>query len=183
MHSNRSWKYGIGVLAAVFLLPCCVFFVGVPSGNAQNVSRADVPAVTRYAEAPLSVVREKAETGEDSAELELGLRYVLGSDGVRDVPAGVKWIEKAAKKGMPQAEHEFGSLYLMGVGVPQSDAQAVQWFRKAAIQGYAPSQTAMGFAYENGAGVPQNAEKAAYWFDKAAAQGNGIAEESLEGGM
>lgn len=183
MYSMRSWRRWVAVLAAVFLLPCCVFFVGAPSGQAQNVSPADVPAVTRYADAPLALVQEKARAGEDSAELELGIRYVLGSDGVRDVPAGVKWIETAAKKGMPQAEHELGSLYLMGVGVPQSDAMAVKWFRRAAIQGYAPSQTAMGFAYENGAGVPQNPEKAAFWFDKAAAQGNGIAEESLEGGI
>ncbi|WP_051347013.1 tetratricopeptide repeat protein [Oxalobacter paraformigenes] len=183
MRSMRSWRQGSMVLAAVFLLPCCVFFVGAPSGNAQTVLPADVPAVTRYADAPLALVKERARDGEDAAELELGLRYVLGSDGVRNVPAGVKWIGMAAKKGMPQAEHEFGSLYLMGVGVPQSDALAVQWFRKAAIQGYAPSQTAMGFAYENGAGVPRNPEKAAYWFDKAASQGNGIAEESVEGGM
>lgn len=168
-------------LMAFLVLPCCVFFASAPVAQA-NEAGAPV-AVTSYKEQPLNRVQERAVDGDGSAELELGLRYVYGMDGVRDVPLGVSWIEKAAARGIPQAEHEMGSLYLMGVGVAQSNVMAVQWYRKAAIQGYAPSQTALGYAYEEGAGVPQNAELARYWFDKAAAHGNGIAVESLEGGM
>lgn len=168
-------------LMTFLVLPLCVFFVSSPVALAND--RAAPVAVTSYAQQPLTLVQEKAADGDGSAELELGLRYVFGSDGVKDVPLGVSWIKKAADKGIPQAEHELGSLYLMGVGVVQSNVMAVAWYRKAAIQGYAPSQTALGYAYEEGAGVPQNAELAGYWFDKAAAQGNGIAVESLEGGM
>lgn len=165
----------------VVLLPCCVFLFFVPSAYADGTF-APV-AVTSFAQEPLKTVQEKAQDGDGAAQLELGLRYVIGSGGVRNVPLGVEWIKRAADKSIPQAEHELGSLYLMGIGVPQSNEMAVLWFRRAAIQGYAPSQTALGFAYEEGAGVPQNAELARYWFEKAAAQRNGIAVESVEGGM
>lgn len=168
-------------LVAFLVLPCCMFFASAPAVLAND--RAAPVAVTSFADQPLKLVQEKAVDGDGSAGLELGLRYVFGSDGVKNVPLGVSWIKKAADQGIPQAEHEMGSLFLMGVGVAQSDVMAVQWYRKAAVQGYAPSQTALGYAYEEGAGVPQNAELARYWFDKAAAQGNGIAVESLEGGM
>ena len=175
---------------AVLVLPLGVFFASAAPASADGavadrvlVSRGTPVAVTPYAREPLKVVQEKAEDGDGAAELELGLRYVLGSDGVRNVTAGVEWIRKAADRGIPQAEHELGSLYLMGVGVAQSDTMAVRWYERAANQGYAPSQTALGFAYEEGAGVQKDPELAAYWFEKAAAQHNGIAVESLEGGM
>lgn len=173
---RRVWP-----LMAFLLLPCCVFFVS-PAAASANGEIAPA-AVTSYAQQPLKRVQERAADGDGSAELELGLRYVMGSDGVRNVPLGVEWIKKAANRSIPQAEHELGSLYLMGVGVPQSNELAVQWFRRAAIQGYAPSQTALGFAYEEGAGVPRNEELARYWFDKAALQHNGIAVQSIEGGL
>ena len=168
-------------LTAFLVLPFCVFLACGGAALARDV--AAPVAVTSYAQQPLKLVQEKAADGDGAAGLELGLRYVFGSGGVRNVPLGVSWIKRAAEMGIPQAEHEMGSLFLMGVGVVQSDVLAAQWYRKAAIQGYAPSQTALGYAYEEGAGVPQNAERARYWFDKAAAQGNGIAVESLEEGM
>lgn len=179
---------------AGWVLFCCMGFAGgipvhaeaVPEPVRETVqagSVAETQGMTRYADVPVRLVREKAQAGDEVAQLELGLRYLHGIEGVRDVPAGVRWIEKAASSGMPQAEHELGALYQMGIGVPRDAQRAVEWFRKAAIQGYAPSQTALGFAYENGTGVKQNGEKAAYWFEKAAASGDGIARESVEAGM
>ncbi len=177
---------------AGWVLSCCMGFAGgvhaeaVPEpvrGAVQAGPVAGAQGMTRYANVPVRFVREKAQAGDEVAQLELGLRYLHGIEGGRDVPAGVRWIEKAASSGMPQAEHELGALYQMGIGVPRDAQRAVEWFRKAAIQGYAPSQTALGFAYENGTGVERNGEKAAYWFEKAAASGDGIARESVEAGM
>ena len=202
------WGVRVSVaLAAVWLGAGVVSAQGVsgqdgvlPDGAAQGVAVGDaavsggavngpVPRVvsgkvaTLYADVPLQEVRARAESGEDAAELELGLRLLMGRDGVRDVPAGVSWISRAAEKGMPHAEYELGALYAMGVGVPCDAAKAAVWFRRAAIQGYAPAQSALGFAYENGSGVPRDAEKAAYWLDKAAASGNGIALEGVDDGL
>ena len=167
-------------LLAVLAVLGCVFFTPVSAYTVDGIAPV---ALTPYVQEPMKVVQEKAEDGDGAAELELGLRYVRGYDGIRDVPLGVEWIRKAADRGIPQAEHELGALYLMGVGVPQSNETAALWFGRAAIQGYAPSQTALGFAYEEGAGVPQNAQRARYWFDKAAAQHGAVAEESLQGSM
>lgn len=181
MLSMSFWyRRGSGLLAAV-LLPCSVLFMAADPALAEP--SVDSHVVTPYAQQTLKAVQDKAQDGDGTAELELGLRYVKGSDGVKNVPLGVEWIKKAAERSIPQAEHEMGSLYLMGIGVPQSNVMAVEWFRRAAIQGFAPSQTALGFAYEEGAGVPKDAELARYWFEKAAAQKSGIAAESLSGGM
>ena len=208
MSGWSGWGVRVSVaLAAVWLGAGVVSAQGVsgqdgalPDGAAQGVAVQDdgvsggavngpVPGVvsgkvaTLYADVPLQEVRARAESGEDAAELELGLRLLMGRDGVRDVPAGVSWISRAAEKGMPHAEYELGALYAMGVGVPCDAAKAAVWFRRAAIQGYAPAQSALGFAYENGSGVPRDAEKAAYWLEKAAASGNGIALEGVDDGL
>ncbi len=187
------WGVRVSVaLAAVWLGAGVVSAQGVAVGDAAvsgGAVNGPVPRVvsgkvaTLYADVPLQEVRARAESGEDAAELELGLRLLMGRDGVRDVPAGVSWISRAAEKGMPHAEYELGALYAMGVGVPCDAAKAAVWFRRAAIQGYAPAQSALGFAYENGSGVPRDAEKAAYWLEKAAASGNGIALEGVDDGL
>lgn len=187
MLSMKWFCRRVSGVMTVLVLACCVFFALLAqafAGDAPVPAAPFVPAVvTPYAGQAFKLVEEKAQDGDGAAELELGLRYVLGYDGVKDIPAGVAWIQKAADRGIPQAEHELGSLYLMGVGVPQSDVLSAQWYRRAAIQGYAPSQTALGYAYEEGAGVRKDPELARYWFEKAAAQHNAIAVESMGGGM
>ena len=134
---------------AGWVLFCCMGFAGgipvhaeaVPEPVRETVQAGPVAGaqgMTRYADVPVRLVREKAQAGDEVAQLELGLRYLHGIEGVRDVPAGVRWIEKAASSGMPQAEHELGALYQMGIGVPRDAQGAVEWFRKAAIQVFAP---------------------------------------------
>ena len=193
MSGWSGWGVRVSVaLAAVWLGAGVVSAQGVSGQDgalSDGAVNGPVPGVvsgkvaTLYADVPLQEVRARAESGEDAAELELGLRLLMGRDGVRDVPAGVSWISRAAEKGMPHAEYELGALYAMGVGVPCDAAKAAVWFRRAAIQGYAPAQSALGFAYENGSGVPRDAEKAAYWLEKAAASGNGIALEGVDDGL
>lgn len=193
MSGWSGWGVRVSVaLAAVWLGAGVVSAQGVSGQDGalpDGAVNGPVPGVvsgkvaTLYADVPLQEVRARAESGEDAAELELGLRLLMGRDGVRDVPAGVSWISRAAEKGMPHAEYELGALYAMGVGVPCDAAKAAVWFRRAAIQGYAPAQSALGFAYENGSGVPRDAEKAAYWLEKAAASGNGIALEGVDDGL
>lgn len=118
-----------------------------------------------------------------AAALAKGMRYLMGADGEKDVPAGVRWIEQAAALGYAPAEHEMGVLSLMGIGLARDPAAAVAWFEKAARQGYVPSETALGFAYAQGSGVGRDLSRASYWFHRAAARGSGIAQESLEGGL
>lgn len=92
----------------------------------------------------LRLVREKAQAGDEVAQLELGLRYLHGIEGVRMCRPGCGGSKRRHRRGCRQAEHELGALYQMGIGVPRDAQRAVEWFRKAAIQGYAPSQTAAG---------------------------------------
>ena len=160
MSGWSGWGVRVSVaLAAVWLGAGVVSAQGVsgqdgalPDGAAQGVAVQDdgvsggavngpVPGVvsgkvaTLYADVPLQEVRARAESGEDAAELELGLRLLMGRDGVRDVPAGVSWISRAAEKGMPHAEYELGALYAMGVGVPCDAAKAAASGNGIALEG------------------------------------------------
>ena len=179
---------------AGWVLFCCMGFAGgipvhaeaVPEpvrGAVQAGPVTETQGMTRYADVPVRLVREKAQAGDEVAQLELGLRYLHGIGGPGCAGRGAMDAKRRHRRGCRRPNMELGALYQMGIGVPRDAQRAVEWFRKAAIQGYAPSQTALGFAYENGTGVKQNGEKAAYWFEKAAASGDGIARESVEAGM
>lgn len=181
MGSKKSSGYWMGKWMVVGLLLGGMWFSGEVSVHAGSVTDASV--ATQYADVSMTLLQKKAQAGDEVAQLELGLRYLRGYEGIQDVIAGVMWIRRSASSGMPQAEHELGALYQMGIGVPRDAHLAVEWFRRGALQGYAPSQTALGFAYENGIGVERDLKKAAYWFGKASASGNGVATESVEAGM
>ena len=82
---------------AGWVLSCCMGFAGgvhaeaVPEpvrGAVQAGPVAGAQGMTRYASVPVRFVREKAQAGDEVAQLELGLRYLHGIEGGRDVPAG-----------------------------------------------------------------------------------------------
>lgn len=160
MSGWSGWGVRVSVaLAAVWLGAGVVSAQGVsgqdgalPDGAAQGVAVQDdgvpggavngpVPGVvsgkvaTLYADVPLQEVRARAESGEDAAELELGLRLLMGRDGVRDVPAGVSWISRAAIQGYAPAQSALGFAYENGSGVPRDAEKAAYWLEKAAASG------------------------------------------------
>ena len=111
MEAEKSSGRPIVWRVAGWVLFCCMGFAGgipvhaeaVPEPVRETVQAgpvAETQGMTRYADVPVRLVREKAQAGDEVAQLELGLRYLHGIEGVRDVPAGVRWIEKAASSGM-----------------------------------------------------------------------------------
>ena len=133
-------------------MTCAAMFTGV-AVLAQPVEQSDAP-----------------KTAEEQCQL--GIRYLLGTDGVdRDVAEAVNWFRKAAEQGHPGGQHELGFRYRYGEGVPQDTKEAVKWFRSAAEQGLAPAQCELGLCYLHGIGVPKDFEKSVEWFRKAAEQG------------
>lgn len=120
-----------------------------------------------------------AETGDDWAQYELGLRYFRGQGVQRDYSKAVYWFEKAANAGNFKALTNLGVMYVSGEGVSQNFAKARTLFRKSADQGDALAQFNLGLMYAVGDGVTVDYQKAAKWYRKAAGQGYSQAQLSL----
>ena len=128
----------------------------------------------------ITALRQKAEGGDVSAQVELGQRYTFAKGGVAlDYAQARAWFEKAADKGNTTAEQMLGNVYEYGWGVTQDFVRARSWFQKAADQGFAPAQNSLGYLYERGEGVAQDNAQARFWYQKAADQGSALAQQRL----
>jgi len=97
------------------------------------------------------VLMPAAERGEPWAQLRVGVAYELGSGVIKDIPAAIKWYEKAASQEADGnwangqlvgaagkagyfnqnsdaliAKFQLANIYLRGEGVPQDAAKALE---------------------------------------------------------
>lgn len=104
-------------------------------------------------------VRFHARRGVAEAQLQLGLIYALGEDGVkRNAFKAAQWYLAAARQGMPQAQFLIELKYREGDGVPRDDDEGVRWMRAAAERGHTDAQSTLGEAYLDGEGVEQDSD-------------------------
>ena len=83
----------------------------------------------------IEVVRAKADQGEASAQLDLGLSYFKGTGVVKDEVEAVKWYRKAADRGDALAQYTLGFMYANGTGVAKDETEAYKWTLLAGAQG------------------------------------------------
>lgn len=121
--------------------------------------------------ATVTELREKAEQGNASAQLRLGIAYANGRGVPQDDAESARWHELAARQGNALSQWNLGLAYARGKGVGQDFAKAVIWIRQAAQQGDAVAQRYMGKAYAEGKGVEQDIAQAYVWFSLAISQG------------
>jgi uncharacterized protein len=118
-------------------------------------------------------LRKLAESGEATAQNNLGFMYANGVGVPKDEAEAVKWFRKAAIQGNAQAQSNLGIAYGNGEVVPQDDVEAVKWYRKAADQGDAQAQFVLGLTFYNGTdGLTKDKAEALKLFRQAAHQGN-----------
>ncbi|EXJ16566.1 tetratricopeptide repeat protein [Imhoffiella purpurea] len=123
------------------------------------------------------VLTAMAERGSPGAELQLGLDYRDGRDGLdRDPEASLKWLTRAAENGSAYAADALGKLYAEGVGMAPSADSAERWWLIAARSGNADAQLRLGRQLLED-GRPQEARQ---WFEKASAQGVPEARAALD---
>jgi hypothetical protein len=82
-----------------------------------------------------NALRERAETGDASAQIGLGLLYSEGTGVPQDDAEAAKWYRKAAEQNDADAQMYLGILYAEGRGVSQDFVHAYMWLSLAAIQG------------------------------------------------
>ena len=131
----------------------------------------DKQATTAVSAPDFAAMKKDAESGDATAQFNLGVMYQSGQGVPQDYADAMKWYRLAADQGDEDAQNNLGVMYAKGQGVPQDYAEAVKWFRLAADQGHAWAQDSLGVMYKNGDGVPQDFTEAYAWFSVAAAGG------------
>ncbi len=127
----------------------------------------------------LNSLRSKAESGDASAQYNLGYSYDNGLHGLtKDAKQAVIWYRKSADQGNAGAQNHLGAMYDSGLGgLPQDSSQAMYWYKKSADQDDPFSQYSLGAMYEQGRGVPKDPVQAAYWYNRAATNFPKLAEK------
>lgn len=116
-----------------------------PSGpvRASQVSHIQVtdPAISsalgtisRY---EIAGLRRRAEYGDDTAALLLGMAYETGHLVPQNCAKAAQWVATSASEGNAAAQYNLGLRYREGDGVPVNQDVGASWLRKAAAQRYA----------------------------------------------
>lgn len=95
-----------------------------------------LPAVSNSGPGDLSI---SVEAGEDKAQLELGLRYILGRGMEANPSLGFFLVHLAAQRGLPAAQQQMGLLYLNGRAVGRSREAGLRWMALSAWKGWKPA--------------------------------------------
>ncbi len=129
----------------------------------------------RGSEAEDADLKARAEAGDTSAQITLGVWCIEGGD----FEEAEAWFFKALKSGDKNAEEHLASFYEYPNN-PKKDAEkAFKWRLPVAERGESNSQVLVGNMYEFGNGVKQNTREAAKWYLAAAKQGNSAGASSL----
>lgn len=103
---------------------------------------------------PLDTLKEKAEAGDATAQMELGRCYYFGSGVEKNPEEAVKWYKMAAEAGDSSAQANLGVMYKHGEGVSRDLVQSARWWQKAAETGNPNAARSLSRCYLEGEGVP-----------------------------
>ena len=92
-------------------------------------------------EAAIPLLREAAEKGDATGQLELGNCYYNGLGIEKDDQEAVKYYQLSAEQGVPVAMFAYGDCYYLGNGVEQDLKKASEWYQKALSAGYEPDES------------------------------------------
>jgi TPR repeat protein len=126
-----------------------------------------------------TALQEKADSGDEDSQFQLGDCYFFGLGVKKDQREGVAWYRKAAEQGQMKAQFNLGGCLHEGLGTEPSLTEAIYWWRKAAGQDYPPAEISIGDAYVFGRGFAQDEEEGVRWYRKAAQQNYAAAQHRL----
>jgi AcrR family transcriptional regulator len=129
--------------------------------------------------APLEKLVELASTGDNKAELLLGLRYLEGQGVPRDEAEAFHWFQEASEGGEPLAQYWLANLYSREKSPMADAAEAVRWYDAAARAGNRMAMNNLAVAHADGIGTVKNMSEAARWFGEAAALGYVVSQFNL----
>lgn len=119
----------------------------------------------------LSLLTALARSGNNNAELQLGLAYEYGRYGLQtDTETGYRWLGRAAQQGNAYA----ADLVANHLAQQDAEQQAVYWWHQAAEHGNADAQRHLGEYLEQ-----HHDHAAVAWLRKAAELGDHQAQQDL----
>ncbi len=162
----------IAVASVLFLASC------------QNIQESQFEeGMQAYAQGDVETAIEKwrpmAESGNPSAQTNLGVLYYQGRAGTPDYQEALKWYRLAAMQGYPDAQFNLGLAYMEGKGVSYDMTQALRWYTMAAEGQYLPAQLILADIHLKGQGVNVDHGEAVKWYRMAAEQGSPVAQYVL----
>lgn len=128
----------------------------------------------------LEKLKQAAESGDASSQIELGDKYIEGCDVEQDYNEALNWYLKAAEQGDIDGQLNAARMYEEGNGIKQNLKEAFNWYLRAAEQRNDDAQYCLGQFYYEGKGIDINKYEAFEWFKKAADNGNIFAGFDLE---
>ena len=81
--------------------------------------------------------RPLAESGDATAQFNLGLLYLDGHGVPQSPTEAANWFRRAAEQDYVQAQHNLGAMYGSGQGVKRDYVQAYKWLNICAAKGNA----------------------------------------------
>jgi TPR repeat protein len=91
-----------------------------------------------------------AESGDAGAQLQLGLAYRSGQDGLAvDARTGLYWLQRAAESGNAYAADQVGIAYAKGEGTAVDPERSQHWLQVAAQNGNPDAKRRLGMISPN----------------------------------
>lgn len=112
------------------------------------------------------------ESGDASAQTQLGIIYAEGDGTTRNYKKARNWFELAGKQNYADAEYNLGVMYGNGDGVTRDKEKARHWFEKAAVHGNISARYSLGVIYSQDTDTPRDLVRAEFWFIRAAEEGS-----------
>ena len=120
-----------------------------------------------------------AESGDVSAQSNLGFMYAKGISVEKNIDEAIKWYKKAAENGHLNSQFNLGVIYAKGRGVEQNYHEAFKWYKMAAEQNDVTALVTVAMMLAKGIGTEKNEKGAVNWYYRAATQGHLNAQYTL----
>ena len=130
------------------------------------------------ADKELDELRNKADEGDPSAQIDLGYR-ILGKRVEKDYLDALKWYRKAAEQGHSEAQFILGYLYHTGKIVEQNSSEAKKWYLKAAKQGHASAEKNFRLLYAYDRTAEKDSSEIKEYYRKKAERGDAYSQYAL----
>ena len=134
----------------------------------------------KYKRGGLARLKQKAESGDAAAQVELGHVYTAGKVVSQDLEIAREWYEKAAAQNEPVALMVLGAIYTAGRGVDVDLERAAQCYLQAAEIGKLEAQLMCAYIYVRGLGVARSDDTAREWLNQAMATDRDAATKYLK---
>ncbi|MBO4553238.1 sel1 repeat family protein [bacterium] len=117
-----------------------------------------------------------AKSGNAEEMYKLGRMIEAGEGSITsNIPAALKWYEKAASKKNPAAINHLAGMYMTGQGVQLDIDKGLELYKQSAALGNSDAMSNLGVLSEKGVGIKANEKAATNWYQKAADKGNAVA--------